>query len=401
MQVDSFFQSGGTWRAATPIREPVPGGRWQHGATVALAAAAIAFAHACHAQTTWVGRVTIGDVIREDLTNALAAQQQATKNKSEFNRRIAKARQGFLETARTPGTRAKAEAEFAKLLLEKDLYFLTLYLNEGFSERNISIVKGLERVTGGDLDNGIPSDGRAAFESWVRGIRASLGAARDGQMAMAALQPDRLQQALQANDSTYQAYKRLRDRQEIQLGMGQEQQAQAAAIRDVQAATAPDGGARLFEQQRQRLSAVDLHGLAEGDVYRWMVETGNKGHQTLQCTYGPKLNSSGVKSYATYGFWYAKAPEDIPAMLARDPKGVLRFIGDQAIKECPPSDKAALALRRSLMARHPVTGTAQPLPSSPGMAPPPAAPMPPGLSPQEARNWVRSNARQSAGRNPQ
>ena len=142
MQVDSLFQSGGTWRVATPIREPAPGGRWQHGATVALAAAAIAFAHACHAQTTWVGRVTIGDVIREDLTNALAAQQQATKNKSEFNRRIAKARQGFLETARTPGTRAKAEAEFAKLLLEKDLYFLTLYLNEGFSERNISIVKG-------------------------------------------------------------------------------------------------------------------------------------------------------------------------------------------------------------------------------------------------------------------
>lgn len=354
------------------------------------------------AQDAWVGPVTIGDIVRQELLNVLDAQQKATANKAEFNARIASARMAFLETAKTPKTRAKAEADFAKLLLEKDLYFFTMYLNEGFSDRSLSIARGLEGMTGGALDKGIPSDGRAAFEMWVRGVRASLGAPRDGQMAMAALQRDRLLQALQANEPLYQEYKRLRDRQEINGGVGDEQRAQAAVAKEVRDATMPDGGVRLFQKELQLLSYWHFYGPIQQEMYAWMINVRKSGQQTLACTYGPSQNSKGEKTYGSYSFWYEKVPSDIQAVLSRDHKRTLRFLGARAIKECPDSNKAALILRQSLMAEHPLAEAAPPKNTpqlqSPASAQTPPASQPSAVSAAEERARLRSRMREESAK---
>lgn len=374
--------------------------RWS---AVALCAGTVIIGFSsAQAQDAWVGRVTIGDIVRQELLNVLDAQQKATANKAEFNARIARARMAFLETAQTPKTRAKAEADFARLLLEKDLYFFTMYLNEGFSDRSMSVVRGLEAMTGGALDKGIPSDGRAAFETWVRGVRASLGAPRDGQMAMAALQRDRLLQALQANEPLYQEYKRLRDHQEINGGVGDEQRAQAAVAKEVRDAIMPDGGVRLFQKELQPPSSWNFYGPIEGEMYAWLVNVRKNGQQTLACTYGPSQNSQGKKAYGSYSFWYDKVPSDIEAVLSRDHKRALRFLGARAITECPDSDKAALTLRQRLMAEHPLAGTAPPKNTlqqqNPALAQTPPDPQSSAVSAAEERRQARSRMRAEAAK---
>ena len=325
-----------------------------------FAVASLAIPSEGNTQGTWVGRVTIGDLIREDVTKAIEAQQQATIKKAEFNSRIASARRAFLATAQTPNARATAESNFAKLLLEKDLYFLIMHLNEGFSDRSIAIVRGLEAISGGPLDKGIPSDGRVAFEAWVRGVRASLGAPRDGQFPAAALQPGRLQQAIQATDPLYQEYKRLRDRQEINGGVGDEQRAQIAEAKEIADARMPDGGVRLFKKELYPVYSGVMYGLVKGELYSWMTNAAKNGQQTIQCTYGPSLSATGSKVYGSYSFWYDRTPSDIQDMLSRDKNQALRFLGARALKECPESNKAALALRRTIMTEHPLGSTLPP-----------------------------------------
>jgi len=372
--------------------------RWGHLIAFALAIATLSSANA---QTTvWIGKVTIGDIVRHEVANVLAAQQQATLDKAKFNLRIAHARRAFLDTAQTPQARAKAEADFAGLLLEKDIAFLIQFLNEGFSERSLAIARGLDGITGGPLDNGIPSDGRPAFEAWVRGVRASLGAPRDGQIAVAVIQPGRLQEALQANEPLYQQYKQLRDRQEINGGTGEAQRAQAAIAQEIKDAVMPDGGARLFKMELNQVYPGDFYGRVEGELYGWMTNAGNGGQQTIQCTYGPSLTTGGKKGYVTYSFWYDKTPGDIDAAMSRDRQGALRFIGSRALKECPDSDVAALVLRRSAMAEHPLASTFQapsppPVPNPASSQANQASQQPAGSAAEErarARSRVRAGA---------
>lgn len=317
-------------------------------------------AAAAPAGEQWIGEPTIGDYIRRDFAAVMQAQQETVRSKTQFNAQIAEARAAFLATATNPAARAGVEQRFADLLFAKDLIYATTFIAEGFSDQSRLRSEGLHALTGGKLDNGIPEDGQRAFEAWVTGIRASLGATSDSQMLfLTDADAGRLQQALVANETLYKQYKVLRDQQELNGGISQNEMARRAeAIRvgkSVAAAKAADGSARLFKQDKRLLAVGDWRADLETFPLRQLLfQARAAGQQTLRCTYGPSLTSRGAEGFAEYTFWAGSAPANIDALMQTDAKGALQYLGRRALDTCPASDNAALAITQAAMAIHPL-----------------------------------------------
>ncbi len=310
------------------------------------------------AQEVELRKATIGDVLRRDWAQIMQAQQETTRNKAEFNQQIAAARREFLESIKNPAKRAKAEAEFARLLYAKDVVYMSLYLSEGFSDSNVQKVRGLMLITGGELDNGIPAEGWNTFVDWVRGLRAYYGVTRDGQMLF--LNPadagskDKLMAALRSNDSLYDRYKAIRDRQEIQI-----ESERRKTEENIATAKAEDGGVRLHKQEAMPLAPWMLAEFPDGAFSKHLFQS-SANVQVLQCTYGPSLTSRGEEGYSQYHFWHGQAPADIGALLQEDRQQTLRFLGAEGVARCPASSNQAIARVQKAMAEHPHRQSSQP-----------------------------------------
>lgn len=309
----------------------------------------------------WIGRPTIGDYIRRDLTEVLKAQQEAVRSKAEFNARIAEARKAFFATASDTKAHAEAEKIFADFLFAKDLTYASLFITEGISEESRNASAGWDFFTGGAIDNGIPEDGQAAFEDWVNGIRTSLGAKNSKQLLfLTPADVDKFRKALEANEPLYNKYKVLRDRQEINGGISQKEmlrRSEAARVaKSVEAARAADGGARLHKDEVKPLDVGDwLVDLETPELRQMLFKAMEAGQQTLSCTYGPSMTSRGEEGYGTYTFWFKSPPSNINALMQADQKGALQFLGITGIDACPLSDKVALTVRQAAMAGHPLS----------------------------------------------
>ena len=72
----------------------------------------------------------------------------------------------------------------------------------------------LQKISGGILDKGIHFRAQRAFANWVRRIRGSLGAKRDGQIIFVS-SPRKLKRAVNANKQHFLNYKRIRDAEEF------------------------------------------------------------------------------------------------------------------------------------------------------------------------------------------
>lgn len=358
-------------------------------------------AAAVNAQTyeVWVGRPTIGDHMRQNLAELMKAQQETTKSKAQMNAEIAAARKRFLATAADPSARAEVGETFARLLWAKDFVYASTFIAEGFSEQSMSRSQGLHALTGGPLDTGIPAEAWGGFQTWVNGIRASLGAKSSA--APVYLLPgdvERFRKALEANEGLYAKYVEQRDLAEIQAPIKEkarvaEEVRQAKLIEDAQTA---DGGVRLYKQEIKPIHSEAYRlDLLNPTLRRQLAAIARAGQQrVIDCTYGPVRTATGKLSYgSTYTFWHNAPPPDIAGYLQIDRERALAQIGDRAMTACPTNDRGAIAARLEAVLAHPWSSEADRDRARAASAPPPSAAPPKvdttGMTPEEARAATR------------
>lgn len=297
---------------------------------------ALAVASAAHAQTVWIGRPTIGDVIRYQAGEALKAQQQAARSKAQFNAEIAKARADFFAAAGDEKARRVPEKRFADLLMAKDYMAMSLLVAEGTGTQARKRNDALHLITGGEIDGGIAPPARLAFNDWVNAVRKSLGA-RSPDDLLIVTNADSLQKALDANTADYASYKALRDRFEIDRW---------TSGKAVAKARTGDGKVALHHSDEGVFTATEdtMHWqLGRNQPLRALLHPLWKTQPVLRCFYGPTgTDAFGRPSYDVYRFWRGKAPDSIDRILAADGDAALGRIRTRtALDKCPANGAAA------------------------------------------------------------
>ncbi len=221
-----------------------------------LAAFAAGFARAEQVPALSFEPPGIGEVLGSQIGEALAAVHEHANNKSRFAAKIGRARsQYFRYFPDKPGF-AEAEANFARRLYEKDLYYLQLEL-AGASTSALGVSGGLqallqlEQFSGGQLDDGIPSEARREFSHWVAAITWQFGGNPMGASREQAIA------ALKQAQPEYEEYRKVRDAAEFsQAGISQQQLAALHARRAEEKRLALERERREAEERRRRLDEL-------------------------------------------------------------------------------------------------------------------------------------------------
>lgn len=308
-------------------------------AAALLAGVAVAAAVPSPAQEVWIGRPTIGDVMRHHLAEAIRHQQQAVRSKAQFGAQIAEGRAAFFATAKKPESRAEAGKRFAELLYAKDLVYMSGLLATGTGPESQKRAAMTHMITGGDIDGGIPPVARKAFDAWVDDVRGFLGA-RGRDTFLLLTDPARLREALDASAASYERYRELRDRFEID---------RYTTARSVGKARLAPGVFRLHEQQKVALdlyrdTRIDLLGRTR-PLRSKLGEMAKGGQMVLRCAYGPKDGyADGTPQYEHVLFWFARAPDGIEELLAADAAHGMAGLHTRAARDiCPENSAVAKA----------------------------------------------------------
>lgn len=181
--------------------------------------AASIIAVGCGSSSAWAMEesLSIGEVMGRDLGNAMKAAGEYSALKADFNAGIAKVRREFAATYPGKPGHEKAENELADALMAKDYHFLSLYLATGTVGAAAQNVGGLNLLTGGSLDGGIPISAWDEFGNWVAAVRHHLGGKPEELLLVT--NPSKILPAVDSSMSAYQKYKVVRDKAELK-GMG-------------------------------------------------------------------------------------------------------------------------------------------------------------------------------------
>ncbi len=137
---------------------------------------------------------------------------QATAAKAAFNQEIRTARVNFFAGC-ARGVRDPAASDaFASLLLQKDIYYLSLYLFEGMTPDAQRRVNATDTLTGGALDGGLTAIG--PFGTWTEAVRNAMHAPPSGQFWLPPSPAEALT-AIQSTAPQYASYQSARDRLEF------------------------------------------------------------------------------------------------------------------------------------------------------------------------------------------
>ncbi|MEQ8690895.1 MAG: hypothetical protein RIC89_08675, partial [Pseudomonadales bacterium] len=93
--------------------------------------------------------LSIGEVVDRNLSNALEGAVKMSDLKSDFNGKIAEAREAFAKTYPDKPGHAAAEERLAAALMAKDYHYLSSYLATGTTGDAAERVAGFSRLTGG------------------------------------------------------------------------------------------------------------------------------------------------------------------------------------------------------------------------------------------------------------
>ncbi len=258
----------------------------------------------------WVGRMTIGDIVRRDATEVATAVRNFGQARSRLNEELASARRAFFSTANDPSSRPAAEKRFSELLLIKDWSYMVSAAPIGF-DRDTEI-----RLSALNIDGGIPASALPAFREWVNGIRKSLGATRPTQTLV--FTESEAKAAINANWPLYNSYKLKRDEAEFL-----NRQAEATTrersqewLKQRKDAVASDGSSKLHRQTVLAFSS--LHASPPGTsvsarekFQAWMKSAEGAGQQVLACVYGPTRVENTGPIYDTELFWYKAPPAEL------------------------------------------------------------------------------------------
>lgn len=152
----------------------------------------------------------IGGVVMAGLDQALDGIRGAQRIKADFNRQIRAARQTFWKEFPNGSGIAKAEENLARLMFEKDLFMLVLFLPEGPNSQQSKVLNR----TMGDWDDGIRPIGNASFKNWIIAVREKLGARNHSSKNPDLILPwhlEKLPEAIRSTAKQYDTYKMKRD----------------------------------------------------------------------------------------------------------------------------------------------------------------------------------------------
>jgi hypothetical protein len=153
--------------------------------------------------------------------DAVAAGMELANTKAQANAQFGAARSRFFAEYPNGKNFEEANKEFAELLWEKDLYFLSISLPTGFGDKSpnsmASVFAKLDVLTGGTLDNGIPDSAGFEFSRWVTGVRQSLGAQSYRGSLPRMPSVNELAAALTANSDLSERYRKARDEAEFEM----------------------------------------------------------------------------------------------------------------------------------------------------------------------------------------
>lgn len=323
------------------------------------------------AQQTWTGPMTIGEMRREQAVNAIMAVREAVQSKTQFNRDIAAARQAFFDTATKPAARVSVEKRFGDMLKAKDFYYAQQMVTEGTSEYSQKRVAGMDAITGGAVDGGIPDAARAAFHEWVDALRTSLGA-RDRKQMLVVGDAVQVKKAVADNMGLYEAYARLRDKHEFDV---READAKNSSERSTAIVANRAAAKDLTPESRDRLHKQSEGFFDTGVDARMVLATRPVGdaldkvmrsrQRVLRCTYGPTGASQDGSSmvYETHTFWSGQAPASIEQIVAADRRNALGGLGKaNAVQTCPESRTLASAAVSAIPAPAPAAAAASAAP---------------------------------------
>ena len=272
--------------------------------------------------------------------NHLATGIQSASNligtKTVFNMKIEAARNRYFATLNDPAAHPQAEEEFARLLLDKDLYYIALALMNPVRGGNEGpgLLHAIDHLVGGPLDGSMGGTGMP-FKALVRSLRSKLGATDDRMpIAVGVLVPGQYQKALAESLPQFQAHIADRMRDEYSR----------YAMKNPGAV---DPSHPLFDREiltRTRLIAMaDSHASSRHVVDRvpTHVKAGIQqaeaaGQQIIECKYGRDPSDGGSGS-SSYEFWYRSPPADFASWGRNvdDRHTFLYSLGDQAVAACP------------------------------------------------------------------
>jgi hypothetical protein len=232
----------------------------------AVAAAALLYPAAAFAQMYEKGPV---QSTAEAGVNALMEAARVAGQRSVLNAKFAQLRREYFEDYRTGRNLKAAGNEYKEYLHAKDLHYLELYLGIGTGPRAIKQIQGMEALTGGPLDGGIPRSARVKFDVWVNKVRWELGTRSLDQLLVpgfgADFRPENVQRALAAAKSEYETYQRARDLADfVAQGvtppkeLGGEAAARALKEAEAQALAAAKAAAEEKARQAQALREAQL-----------------------------------------------------------------------------------------------------------------------------------------------
>jgi hypothetical protein len=160
-------------------------------------------------------RETIGlPSFAEQIADIVIRGQKVAAAKQAANAELEQARRRFFADCVNGVRGSDAEKAFAELLLMKDIYFLSLYTNEGMTPAALRQLDGMDKLTGGKFDGGIPPwPADEAFGVWVNAVRTALHAPPPGNLWLPI--PADFLDAITKTSDVYGKYKVLRDRAEF------------------------------------------------------------------------------------------------------------------------------------------------------------------------------------------
>ena len=179
---------------------------------ILLLLAGLCYPQVGHTQFLPTDPTLIRPTIFDQVGTIVRSAAQATAAKAAFNQEIRTARANFFSGC-AHGVRDPAASDaFASLLLQKDIYYLSLYLYEGMTPDAQRRVNATDTLTGGALDGGLTALG--PFGTWTEAVRNAMHAPPSGQFWL----PPNPAEALTAIQSTapqYASYQSARDRLEF------------------------------------------------------------------------------------------------------------------------------------------------------------------------------------------
>lgn len=340
--------------------------------------------------------MTLGEIVARDAAAFFEAQGNLARTVAQMNSDFAAAREEIAAARPGSAARAQAEEKLQRLEFSKNLGLLSLYLAEGVTENSRKALLLPEMLGGAKVDGGIPDGALPAFETWVRSVRASLGA-RDGEFLLLLDSPDQRARVLKALGGSQDAYadylrqarKARSDEIAVRKAAAEERDRLNALFEQ---AKLPDGGVKLKESKVEPLMAsfTPFIGAPQGELRRLLEAEAQRGQRILACSYGPVPTSRNEVAYKENHFWFRDAPATIDALLQADKAGALRNLGSRAFRECPASSADAEAARRESFAAHPLTAGR----ATAGVAAP-RAPSPPAAGTPSARPVASRSAAES------